>query len=68
VAERERRFGTHPVQVITEVNAAAHVADTESGPSKRAFTRAELQALFDYADQQVAGKPGDGSEGLAVGV
>jgi integrase/recombinase XerC len=48
------------VQVITEVNAAAHVADTESGPSKRAFTRAELQALFDYADQQVAGKPGDG--------
>ena len=56
------------MQVITEVNAAAHVADTEWGPSKRAFTRAELQALFDYADQQVAGKPGDGSEGLAVGV
>jgi integrase/recombinase XerC len=68
VAECERRFGTHAVQVITEVNAAAHVPDTESGPSKRAFTRAELQALFDYADQQGRRQAGDGSEGLAVGV
>ena len=61
--ECERRFGTHPVQVITEVNSAAHVADTESEPSKRAFTRAELQALFDHADDQVARKRALGRKG-----
>ena len=58
----ERRFGTHPIQLINEVNAAAHVADVESEPRKRAFTRPELQALFDWADDQVeqrrmAGRP-----------
>lgn len=37
--ECERRFGTHPIQVINEVNAAAHVADNEAVPRKRAFTR-----------------------------
>ena len=49
----ERRFGTHPIQLINEVNAAAHVADVESEPRKRAFTRPELQALFDWTDDQV---------------
>lgn len=63
VEECERRFGTHPIQVINEVNAAAHVADVESEPSKRAFTRAELQALFDYADEQVADKRRLGRKG-----
>ncbi|MFI5694837.1 hypothetical protein ACIA58_23480 [Kribbella sp. NPDC051586] len=53
-AEYERRFGTHPIQVIHEVNAAAHVADSEAEPARRAFTRAELQALFDHADDEVA--------------
>lgn len=61
--ECERRFGTHPIQVINEVNSAAHVADTESVPSKRAFTRVELQALFDYADEQVAAKRRLGRKG-----
>jgi integrase/recombinase XerC len=51
------------VQVITEVNSAAHVADTESGPRKRAFTRVELQALFDYADEQVDRKRALGRKG-----
>lgn len=63
VEECERRFGTHPMQVITELNAAAHVADTESEPTKRAFTRAELQALFDHADEQVARKRALGRKG-----
>ena len=63
VDECERRFGTHPVQVINEVNAAAHVADTESEPGKRAFTRVELQALFDHADEQVARKRALGRKG-----
>jgi len=61
--ECEKRFGTHPVQVITEANSAVHVADSESEPTKRAFTRAELQALFDYADEQVARKRALGRKG-----
>jgi site-specific recombinase XerD len=63
--ECERRFGTHPIQVINEANAAAHLADIECEPSKRAFTRAELQALFDHADEQVEGKPRLGRKGWA---
>lgn len=59
----EQRFGTHPVQVINEVNAAVHVADVESEPVKRAFTRVELQALFNYADEQVDRKRALGRKG-----
>lgn len=65
-AECERRFETHPVQVINEVNAAAHVADIESEPHKRAFTRNELQTLFDYADDQVAQKQSLGRKGYVA--
>ncbi|WP_088285000.1 site-specific integrase, partial [Kineosporia sp. A_224] len=61
--ECERRFGSHPIQVINEVNAAAHVAEVESAPSKRAFTRVELQMLFDHADEQVALKRRLGRKG-----
>ncbi len=61
--ECENRFGTHPIQVITEVNSAVHVADIESEPRKRAFTRTELQALFDYADEQVDRKRALGRKG-----
>lgn len=60
------RFGSHPIQVINEVNAAAHVADSESEPTKRAFTRAELQVLFDYADEQVTIKRELGRKGWAA--
>lgn len=49
----EDQFATHPVQVLNEVNSAAHVADSEADAAKRAFTRQELQALFDHADEQV---------------
>jgi len=57
------RFGTHPVQIITEHNAAQHVAQVESQPGKRAFTRGELQDLFNYADEQVAFKRARGKKG-----
>jgi hypothetical protein len=50
----EQRFGTHPVQVCHEWNTAAHVAEAEADAGKRAFTRDELQAFFDHADEQVA--------------
>lgn len=61
--ECERRFGTHPIQVINELNAAAHVADSEAEPRKRAFTRAELQALFDFADGEVSARLDAGRKG-----
>ena len=51
--ECERRFGTHPVQVVHEWNAAVHVQDAEPDPVRRAFTRDELQTFFDHADDQV---------------
>ncbi|MBV8992734.1 MAG: hypothetical protein JO287_03305 [Pseudonocardiales bacterium] len=53
-AECEQRFDTHPVQVVHEWNTAVHVADAEADAGKRAFTRKELIALFDRADEQVA--------------
>jgi integrase/recombinase XerC len=52
-SECERRFGTHPVQVVHEWNTAVHVQDAESDPARRAFTRDELQTFFDHADDQV---------------
>jgi integrase/recombinase XerC len=50
----QRRFGTHPVQVVHECNAAVHAQQAEADPSRRAFTLEELQAFFDHADAQVA--------------
>jgi site-specific recombinase XerD len=61
--ECEARFGTHPVQVIHEWNTAVHVAGSEAGPRKRAFTRAELQAFFDHADDQVGARRDAGRKG-----
>ncbi|MDJ0360652.1 site-specific integrase [Rhodococcus sp. H29-C3] len=49
----ESRFGTHPAQVFFEWNTATHVQDNEQTPAKRAFTKTELQLLFDYSDAQV---------------
>lgn len=46
-------FGTHPIQVCHEWNTVRHVVDVESRPEVRPLTRAEVQALFDYADDQV---------------
>ena len=62
-AECETRFGTHPVQVVHEWNAAVHVQEAEADPSKRAFTRDELQAFFDYADDQVGAVRAAGRKG-----
>jgi integrase/recombinase XerC len=62
-AECQHRFGSHPVQVCHDWNTAAHVQDTEAEPAKRAFTVDELQALFDYADEQVTRIRGAGRKG-----
>ncbi|GAA5159773.1 hypothetical protein GCM10023321_41390 [Pseudonocardia eucalypti] len=50
----ERAFGTHPSQVVHEWNSVGHHQDNEQDPRKRAFTREELQAFFDRADDEVA--------------
>jgi integrase/recombinase XerC len=59
----QERFGTHPVQVVHEWNTAVHVEKAEADPSKRAFTRDELQAFFDHADDQVDQVRGRGRKG-----
>ncbi|MFH9663414.1 tyrosine-type recombinase/integrase [Streptomyces sp. NPDC017248] len=59
----EEHFGAHPVQVVHEWNTAVHVEEAEADPSKRAFTRQELQAFFDHADDQVGRVRGRGRKG-----
>jgi hypothetical protein len=41
-----------PSSAPNEWNTAAHVQDNEGRPAKRAFTVEELQAFFDFADEQ----------------
>ena len=52
--ECETRFGTHPVQVCHEWNTAVHASEYEGRPARRPFTRGELQAFLDFADERVA--------------
>ena len=49
----ERYFGTHPAQVFFDWNTAAHVQGYDGRPTKRPYTREELDALFEHADQEV---------------
>lgn len=50
--ECEERFGTHPVQICHEWNTAAHRSELEARPESRPFTRDELQAFLDHADER----------------
>lgn len=52
--ECDTRFGTYPVQICHAWNSAVHRATFEARPQRRSLTRAELQRLFDAADDQVA--------------
>jgi len=58
-----RLFGAHPAQVCFEWNTAVHAADYEGRPGRRALTRAELQQLFDHADDRVAAARTSGRKG-----
>jgi hypothetical protein len=49
--------------VDPDANTAVHVADAEADAGKRAFTRAELVALFGHADEQVSRIRGAGRKG-----
>src|SRR5690606_5440865 len=46
-------FGTHPAQVFFDWNSAPHVQEYDGGPTKRPYTRSELDRLFVYADDEV---------------
>jgi integrase/recombinase XerD len=59
----ERLFGTHPAQVFFAWNTAAHVQEFEGQPSRRPYTKGELQRLFDYADEEVARIAASGRKG-----
>ena len=65
-AECEKRFGTHPVQICHESNTLRHCDDFEGDPGRRALTLPELQALFDYADGQVAKVSASGRKGTVA--
>jgi integrase len=49
----ETYFGTHPAQVFFDWNTAPHVQEYDGRPTKRPYTREELSALFDHADDEV---------------
>tara|TARA_Y100000815_G_scaffold266845_2_gene285548 strand:+ start:2023 stop:3156 length:1134 start_codon:yes stop_codon:yes gene_type:complete len=49
----EQYFGTHPAQVFFDWNTAPHVQEYDGRPKKRPYTREEISALFDYADDEV---------------
>ena len=59
----EQRFGTHPSQVFFDWNTASHTQEYEGRPSKRPFTKTELQMLFDHADDQVEVIAASGKKG-----
>lgn len=62
----EQHFGSHPIQPITEANRAAHVADYEGSPVRRAFTRTELATLFEHVDAQACARQAEGVKGWAT--
>ena len=59
----ERLFGEVPAQVCFEWNTARHVQEIESDPRRRPFTRRELQAFFDRADDEAAYTATSGRKG-----
>jgi hypothetical protein len=62
----EQMFGTHPTQICFEWHTAQHSADSEGRPERRALTEAELQRLFDYADDRVAQARQSGNKGVVA--
>ena len=49
-------FGRAPLQLFDGRNLIVHVDDWEADPGRRALSRGELQAFFDFCDEQVAGR------------
>jgi site-specific recombinase XerD len=53
----------HPVAIFHEWNTVAHLNDYEGSPEARPFSREEVQAFFDYADDQVGRAARSGHKG-----
>ncbi|MFI6810278.1 tyrosine-type recombinase/integrase [Streptomyces luteogriseus] len=49
--------------MVYDWNAAAHADEAEGEPERRAFTRPELEAFFDHADEEVLRVRGKGRKG-----
>lgn len=49
----ERTFGDVPAQICFDWNRPRHSAEDAVPPGRRAFTKAELQRLFDHLDDQI---------------
>jgi integrase/recombinase XerC len=49
-------FARVPVQLLDERNLIVHVSEWEGDPARRAMTRTELEALFEFCDRRVAGR------------
>jgi site-specific recombinase XerD len=62
----EERFGSHAVQICHAWNTTAHRNDFEGRPQRRALTRAELQRLFDAADDAVDDVVRQGRKGFGA--
>ncbi|HTW97874.1 MAG TPA: hypothetical protein VMD59_03800 [Acidimicrobiales bacterium] len=55
--------GVFPVAICHEWNTIAHLSDYEGRPEARPFSREELQAFFDHADDQVERAAASGRKG-----
>ena len=58
----QQAFGDVPAQVVFEWNTPRHTADDAVTPGRRAFTRAELQRLFDHLDDHIDREHAAGSK------
>lgn len=65
VAACEEAFGAgvHPVAIFHEWNSVTHLDAYEGQPEARPFSRDELQAFFDHADDQVEAAAASGHKG-----
>jgi integrase/recombinase XerC len=55
--------GVGPVAIFHEWNTVAHLSEYEGSPEARPFSREELQAFFDHADDQVERAASSGHKG-----
>lgn len=58
----QRTFGDVPSQICFDWNTPKHTSDDAVPPARRAFTRAELQRLFNVLDDQVDAAHAAGSK------
>jgi Phage integrase, N-terminal SAM-like domain len=63
----ETQFGDVPSQICVEWNTLQHTTDDAISPKRRAFTKAELQHMFDVVDGFIDEQHRNGSAGQSDG-